>query len=133
MKIGFTAGAFDITHTGHVLMFKECKEQCDYLIVALQTNPGLDRSEKNKPVQTISERYLMLKSIKYIDEIIPYETEAELYELLKALKPDVRIVGADHEGKPFTGDDLPIEVYFNKREHSFSTTNLRRRICENKS
>lgn len=126
--IGFTCGAFDVTHTGHALMFKDCSENCDYLIVGLQSNPTLDRKDKNRPIQTMSERYLMLRSIKYIDEIIPYETEEELVELLRALSPNVRFVGEDHKGQPFTGDDLPIRVHFNKRSHNFSTSNLRRRI-----
>ena|SRR3989344_3955765 len=129
-EIGFTAGAFDLTHAGHYLMFKESKENCDYLIVALQTDPTLDRPEKNKPIQTLEERKIQLQSCKYIDEIIVYETEADLYELLNKLNPDIRFVGTDHKGKPFTGDELPIKIFWNKRDHDYSTSNLRKRIIE---
>ena len=130
MKTGFTCGAFDVTHTGHILMFKECKEICDYLIVGLQTDPSIDRDDKMKPVQSIWERYLMLKGIQYIDEIVPYETEEDLYELLKVIMPDIRIIGADWEGKKFTGHDLDIKNYFNKRQHNLSSTNLKKRVYE---
>ena len=131
-KVGFTCGSFDLCHTGHVLMFKDCKEVCDKLIVGLQVNPNLDREDKNKPIQSLDERYLMLKSIRYVDEVIPYETEKDLYNLLLCLKPDVRIIGADWQGKKFTGDDLPIEIHYNKRSHNYSTTNLRKRIYKAK-
>jgi len=128
MKKGFTCGAMDLLHAGHVLMLKECKEHCDYLIVGLQTDPTLDRPEKQKPVETLEERQIRLEGCKYVDEIVTYNTEAELYKLLQELSPDVRFVGADHKDKPFTGDDLPIHVIFNSREHNFSSTNLKNRI-----
>lgn len=128
MKRGFTCGAFDLCHAGHVLMFKECKQKCDYLIVGLHTNPQTDRPEKNKPIMSLFERYTILNSISYIDKIIVYETEADLLNFLKDLKPDVRFVGADWEGKRFTGDELPIKVIFNSRDHSFSSSELRQRI-----
>src|SRR3989344_3054630 len=124
MKKGFTAGPFDLCHAGHMLVFQECKKVCDYLIVGLQTDPSLDRPEKNKPVMSLEERKIILESIKYVDEVVVYETEQDLYNLLKENKlgSDVRIVGSDWKGKEFTGHDLPIPVYFNSREHSFSTT-----------
>jgi len=128
MKKGITAGAFDLTHAGHALMFKECKEVCDFLIVALQGDPSVDRPLKNKPVQSIEERREMLEAIRWIDEIVEYDTEEDLYRLLKELPIDIRILGADWKGKAFTGHDLPIEVYFNTREHGYSSSELRDRI-----
>src|SRR3989344_1776585 len=125
---GFTCGAMDLLHAGHVLMLKECREQCDHLIVGLQTNPSIDRPDKNKPIETLEERKIRLEGCKYVDEIIIYDTEADLYELLKKIKPDVRFLGIDHKSKPFTGDDLPIKIIFNSRDHNFSSTNLRDRI-----
>ncbi len=132
MKKGFTAGAFDLCHAGHMLVFKECKNVCDYLIVGLQTDPSLDRPEKNKPVMSLEERGIILESVKYIDEIVVYEREADLYNILKENKLgiDIRIVGADWRGKEFTGHDLPIPVHFNARDHDFSTSELRRRVYE---
>lgn len=128
MKRGFTCGSMDLLHAGHVLMLKECREQCDYLIVGLQTDPTIDRPEKNKPVESLEERRIRLEGCKYVDEIIIYETEADLYKLLQELKPDIRFVGVDHKGKPFTGDDLPIRIVWNSREHKFSSSSLRERI-----
>lgn len=133
MKKGFTAGAFDLCHAGHFLMFEEAKSRCDYLIVGLHTDPTLDRPDtKNKPVMSVEERMIILKGIKYIDEVITYDTEADLYNLLKEnkLDIDVRILGVEYKDKPFTGHDLPMEVYFNTRGHSFSTTELRGRVYE---
>lgn len=130
MRKGFTCGAFDLCHAGHMLMFKECKTFCDYLIVGLQTDPTIDRPEKNKPIQSLEERRIQLEAVRYIDEIVIYSTEAELYELLKKneLGIDVRILGEDWKGKPFTGYDLPLETVFNSRTHSYSTSNLRDRV-----
>jgi glycerol-3-phosphate cytidylyltransferase len=132
MKIGFTCGSFDLCHAGHMLMFKECKESCDYLIVYLQTDPSIDRATKNKPVQTLEERQTQLEAIKYIDKIVVYTTEQELYDLLKKNEHgmQVRIIGEDWRGKPFTGHDLPFEVVFNSRTHSYSTSSLRKRVFE---
>jgi len=127
---GFTCGAFDLLHPGHILMLQEISDQCDYLIVGLQSDPSIDRSEKNKPIETIDERLIRLEACKYVDEIIIYNTEADLYKLLKELKPDVRFLGADWQGKHFTGDDLPIKVIFNSRGHGYSSSNLRKRILE---
>ena len=128
-KVGFTCSCFDLLHAGHILMLKDAKEQCDKLIVGLQTDPTLDRPEKNKPIQSFEERKIQLEAVKYIDEIIKYETEEELYQLLKVLMPDVRILGSDYEdGRYFTGDDLNIPIYFHKRNHNYSSTNLRKEI-----
>jgi len=128
MKIGFTCSSFDLLHAGHVLMLKEAREQCDKLIVGLQTDPSIDRKQKNNPIQSLEERYLQLDAIKFVDEIIIYETEEDLYLLLEKLKPDIRILGEDHKGKKFTGYDLPIPQYFNSRDHNWSTSELRKRI-----
>ncbi|MCF7843416.1 adenylyltransferase/cytidyltransferase family protein [Candidatus Gracilibacteria bacterium] len=132
MKKGFTCGAFDLCHAGHMLMFKECKNSCDYLIVGLQTDPSLDRETKNRPIQTIDERLTQLEAVRYIDEIIIYETEQELYDILSKneLGIDIRIIGEDWKGKPFTGHDLSMPVAFNSRTHSYSTSALRRRVAE---
>jgi glycerol-3-phosphate cytidylyltransferase len=132
MKIGFTCGAFDLCHAGHVLMFKECKKYCDYLIVGLHTDPTIDRPEKNKPIQSIEERKIQLEGIKYVDKVITYDTEQDLYTLLKENphKINIRIMGADWKGKPFTGHDISMEVAFNTRDHGYSSSNLRKRIYE---
>ena len=127
---GFTCGALDLLHAGHVLMLKECKAQCDYLIVGLQTDPSIDRPNKHKPVETVEERKIRLQGCKYVDRVITYDTEFDLYNLLTELKPDIRFVGADWKDKHFTGYDLPIKVIFNSRDHNFSSSNLRRRIYD---
>lgn len=127
---GFTAGCFDLLHAGHILMFKEAKEHCDHLTVFLQTDPSIDRPTKNKPIESIEERIIKLHGCKYIDDIKIYTTEKELYNLMQFNKWDLRIIGADHKDKPFTGDDLNIPVYFNSRDHDYSTTNLRKRTYE---
>lgn len=128
MRIGFTCGAFDLLHAGHVAMLEEAKTQCDFLIVGLETDPTHDRPEKHKPVQSIFERYLQLKACKYVDDIIPYDSEADLLNLLRIINIDVRILGKEYKNRQFTGWDLPMEVYFNKREHAYSSTELRKRI-----
>ena len=125
---GFTAGAWDLCHIGHLAMFEEAKAQCDYLIVGLHTNPQIDRPTKNKPIETVYERWFRLKSCKWIDEIIPYDTEADLLNLLRILKPDVRILSEEYKDKDFTGKGLSVPLYFNSRNHDYSTTNLRKRI-----
>lgn len=131
--VGFTCSCFDLFHAGHVLMLREAKEQCDYLIVGLQTDPTLDRPEKNKPVQSITERYIQLQGCKYVDEIVVYATEKDLVDVLTSYPIDVRIIGEEYASKDFTGKDLDIELYFNRRNHGFSTTELRKRIAEAKS
>lgn len=128
MIIGFTCGAFDLLHAGHIVMFKEAQSHCDYLIVGLQTDPSLDRKDKNKPIQSVYERYIQLYAIKYIDEIIPYDTEGSLLDLLQSVPIDIRFLGEDHKESSFTGDNLEIDTHFTSRKHSFSTTNLRRKI-----
>jgi len=131
MIVGFTASAFDLLHAGHILMLTEAKEQCDFLIVGLHTDPTIDRpSTKNKPIQSVFERYVQLKAVRVIDEIIPYDTEADLLSILTSYKIDVRIIGEDYKDKPFTGKELPIPIYYNKRRHNFSTTELRNKISE---
>ena len=127
-KIGFTCGTFDLCHAGHMLMFEEVKNQCDHLIVGLQNDPSIDRPEKNKPVQSLVERYIQLEGCKYVDQIIPYTTEEDLLNILQCYDWDVRIIGEDYYGKRFTGDDLGIETYYNSRRHGFSTSELRKRI-----
>jgi glycerol-3-phosphate cytidylyltransferase len=132
MKIGFVASCFDLFHAGHILMLKEAKTQCDYLIVALQTDPTIDRPDtKNKPVQTLFERFVQIKSCIYVDEIIPYSTEKELLDILKSYPIDVRIIGEEYKESNFTGKELDILIYYNKRRHSFSTTELRKRVIDN--
>lgn len=129
MKIGFTCSCFDLFHAGHVMMLKEAKTQCDYLIVGLQTDPTIDRPHKNKPVQSILERYIQLEACKYVDQIVPYATEKDLQDLLTSYPIDVRIIGEEYKNQRFTGYDLPMAVYFNSRQHSFSSTELRERIA----
>jgi glycerol-3-phosphate cytidylyltransferase len=130
MKIGFTCSTFDLFHAGHVMMLREAKEQCDYLIVGLQTDPTIDRPEKNKPVQGVFERFVQLSACVHVDEVIPYSTEKELRDMLQSFKIDVRILGEEYQGKEFTGHDIPMDFYFNKRRHSFSTSELRQRVID---
>jgi len=130
MKIGFTCSCFDLLHAGHILMLKDAKEQCDKLIVGLQTDPTLDRPEKNKPIQSFEERKIQLEAVKYVDEILKYNTEKELFEILRMLRPDVRILGSDYEGKYFTGTELNIPIYYHKRNHNYSSSNLRQEILK---
>ena len=133
-KIGFTCSCFDLLHAGHILMLEDSKKQCDYLIVCLQTDPTIDRpEEKNKPIQSLEERKIQLEAIKYVDEVIVYETENELYELLYKLMPNVRILGTDYEHKYFTGIEIEgIDIYFHKRDHDYSTSSLREKIINTK-
>jgi len=131
MKIGFTCSTFDLFHAGHMMMLKEAKTQCDYLIVGLQTDPTIDRPDtKNKPIQSLFERFVQLDSCKYVDEIIPYSTEKELTDILLSYPIDVRIIGEEYKDKHFTGREFDVEVYYNARKHSFSTTSLRQRVSE---
>lgn len=134
MKIGITCSSFDLLHAGHILMLEEAKKHCDYLICALQTDPTIDRPTKNKPIQTLPERYIQLKAVKWVNEIIPYSTEDELMEIFLTLPLDVRIIGKDYEGKDFTGKELcslrNIEIVYNSRGHAYSTTELRKRIMK---
>lgn len=132
-RVGFTASTFDLLHAGHIQMLRDAKEVCDYLIVGLQIDPTIDREEKNTPVQTILERYTQLNGVKYVDEIIPYCTEKDLEDILTMYRIDVRILGEEYRVKDFTGKDIchkrEIDLYFNERNHRFSTTDLRKRVC----
>jgi len=132
--IGFTASSFDLLHAGHILMLKDSKSKCDYLIVALQSDPTLDRPEKNFPIQTLEERLIQLQAVKYIDEIILYDTEKDLMNILESTKIDIRFLGDDYIGKDFTGRDYCIDsgikIMYNSRSHGYSSTELRKRIKE---
>ena len=132
-KVGFTAGAFDLCHAGHMLMFEEAKEQCEYLIVGLHSDPAIDRpTAKNRPVMSVEERMIILRGIKYIDEVVTYDTEADLLKILEenTLGIDVRILGAEYKEKEYTGRGLPVAVYYNSRDHGYSTTELRKRVYQ---
>ena len=126
--VGITAGAFDLFHAGHVLMLKDASNQCDHLIVALQTDPSIDRKEKNKPIQSMYERFVQLDGCKYVDSIIPYETEDDLYALIMNNDIDVRIIGSEYRNEDFTARDVGLKIYYNVRNHKWSTSELRERV-----
>ena len=126
--IGFTCSCFDLLHAGHILMLEDAKKQCDYLIVGLQTDPSIDRKEKSKPIQSLEERKIQLQAVKYIDEITIYNSEKELYKLIKKINPDIRVLGTDYINKNFTGKDLDIPIYYHKRDHHYSSSNLKKSI-----
>lgn len=133
MKVGFTCSTFDLLHAGHVLMLYEARLQCDKLLVGLQTDPTIDRPDtKNKPVQSLYERWVQLKGCRFIDDVIPYQTEEELLNILKTQFIDVRFVGEEYQDKDFTGKqwclDNGVEIIYNSRKHNYSTTELRKRI-----
>ena len=132
MKTGITFSTFDLLHAGHVKMLEDAKSQCDYLIVGLQLDPSIDRKQKNAPSQSIIERYIQLKGSKYVDEIVPYVREQDLEDILRSFKIDVRIIGVEYEKKDFTGKayckSKGIEIYYNSRNHRFSSTSLRNQI-----
>jgi glycerol-3-phosphate cytidylyltransferase len=131
MKKGITFGAFDLFHAGHVLMLEEAKTVCDYLIVCIQSDPSLDREEKNKPVQSIIEREIQVSGCRFVDEVIIYDTEQDLLNIIVQVNWDVRIIGEEYKNKDFTGRDLTLEkCHFNKRPHTFSSTELRARISK---
>ena len=136
MNTGITFSSFDLFHSGHVAMLKEARQNCDYLIVGLQTDPTLDRPEKNQPIQSVFERYVQLEGCKYIDEIIPYATEQDLVDILLTYNINVRFVGEEYKTKEFTGKqicvDKGIKIHYNSRQQSFSTSGLRKRISEAK-
>lgn len=133
MKTGITFSAFDLLHAGHIKMLEDAKRQCDYLICGLQTDPSIDRPSKNKPVQTVVERYIQLKACIHVDEIVPYTTEQDLEDILRSFKIDVRIIGEEYAEKDFTGrsycEEKEIELYFNKRDHRFSSSGLRKEVA----
>jgi len=128
-RVGIVASCFDLFHTGHILMLMEAKENCDRLVVALQSDPTIDRPEKNKPVQGLYERYVQVDSCKYVDHVIPYDTEADLYNLLAGFDWDVRFLGTDYYGRTdFTGEILDIPIYYCSRRHNYSSSGLREKI-----
>ena len=132
-KVGITFSTFDMLHAGHIAMLSEAKNHCDYLICGLQTDPTIDRPEtKNHPVQSIVERQIQLAACRYVDEVVVYSTEQDLCDLLLILPIDVRILGVEYEGKDFSGQnecyDRGIEIVFNRRDHSFSSSSLRKRV-----
>lgn len=137
-KIGFTCSSFDLLHAGHYMMLEDSKEKCDILVVGLQTDPTIDETyriatggkNKNAPVQSYEERFTQINGCKYVDIIVKYSTEDDLMELLTSINPDIRMIGADWRGKPYTGHKLDIPIHFNDRSHSYSTSNLRKRVYE---
>ena len=134
MKVGITFSSFDLFHAGHVKMLEDARQQCDYLICGLQTDPTLDRPEKNKPVQSVVERYIQLKGCKFVDEIVPYATEQDLEDILRSFKIDVRVIGDEYASKQFTGrkycEQKGVTLFYNKREHRFSSSSLRKEVQE---
>lgn len=134
MKIGITFSTFDLLHVGHIKMLEDAKRQCDYLICGLQIDPTLDRPEKNKPVQTVVERYIQLKACRFVDEIVPYASEQDLEDILRSFKIDVRILGEEYRDKNFTGrtycEEKGIALYFNQRDHRFSSSSLRKEVAD---
>ena len=132
LKVGITASTFDLLHAGHISMLREAKTKCDHLICALQVDPSLDRPEKNKPVQTLVERYTQLAGVKYVDEIIPYQTEQDLEDILNMYPINIRIIGEEYKNGKFTGRAIcskrGIEIFYNKRDHRFSSSDLRKRV-----
>jgi glycerol-3-phosphate cytidylyltransferase len=135
LKIGITFSTFDLLHAGHIAMLAEAKNHCDYLIVGLQTDPTIDRPGiKNRPVQSVVERQIQLAAVRYVDEIVVYETEQDLLDIILTLPIDVRILGVEYRDKDFTGRSQGltrnIEHIYNRRDHSFSSSNLRKRIAE---
>ena len=129
-KIGFTCGAWDLLHAGHVVMLKQARQNCDYLIVGLQTDPSIDRQEKNQPVQSVYERFVQVSALRDVDEVVPYDTEQSLIDLLESTSIDVRFIGEDYKDKSFTGDYLPIKIFYTNRKHSFSSSGLRERVTQ---
>ena len=132
MNTGITFSSFDLFHSGHVAMLKEARQNCDFLIVGVQTDPTIDRPEKNQPIQSVFERYVQLEGCKYVDQIIPYATEQDLIDVLLTYQICTRFIGEEYRTKEYTGKQLcidnGIEIYYNKRQHSFSTSELRKRI-----
>lgn len=128
--IGFTCSTFDLLHAGHVAMLREAKNSCDWLVVGLLSDPTIDRpNEKNKPIQSLFERWMQLQAISYVDEIIPFESEQDLVDMLLVLMPDVRFCGEEYKDKNHTGKNIEgIKIVYNKRKHSFSSSELRERV-----
>ena len=132
VRIGFTASTFDLFHAGHNVMLMEAKSLCDYLVVGLLVDPTKDRPDtKNKPVQTVFERYVQVASCRHVDEVIPFETEQDLIDMILTIQPDIRIVGEEYKDKDHTGKGL-CDIHYNKRRHSFSSSELRERLRREK-
>lgn len=129
MRIGVIAGNFDVIHPGYIHMFNECKKYCNYLIVLLHEDPTNERPEKLKPILSVRERLLILYSLKQVNLVMTYKTESELYDILDEMHPDVRFLGDDYIGKPFTGDDLDISIHYLNRDHGWSTTKYKQLIA----
>jgi glycerol-3-phosphate cytidylyltransferase len=130
VKIGFTASTFDLFHAGHIVMLQESKSLCDYLIVGLLVDPTKDRPDsKNRPIQSVFERYVQVSSCRWVDEVVPFETEKDLVDMILTINPDIRIVGEEYENQQHTGKGL-CPIHYNKRRHSFSSTDLRKRVTE---
>ena len=134
VKVGIVFSTFDLLHAGHIGMLREAKDNCDYLICGLQTDPNVNRPEKNKPVQTLVERYAQLNAVNFVDEIVPYETESDVLDILELFDLNVRFLGEEYREKEFTGKDIcrkrGIQLHFNKRDHRFSSSGLRKRVVE---
>ena len=130
--LGFTASAFDVLHAGHIAMLEEAASVCDVLVCGLHVDPSKERPEKSAPVQSLSERYIQLSAVKYVDKIIPYETEAELLQVISLVHPSVRVIGEEYKDRDFTGKDLcnhlGIRIHYNKRRHGLSSTLQRSRV-----
>ena len=137
MKVGITFGVFDLLHAGHIMMLEEAKRKCDHLIVGLNTDPSDIDPQKNQPTQSVVERYIQLQGCKYVDEIIPYTTEQDLDDILRAIPIDIRIIGEEYRNIDFTGKqfclDNKIEIYYNKRSHRFSSSSLRKVVASNET
>ncbi len=133
-EVGLVASCFDLLHAGHVMMLREAKTQCDYLIAALQTDPTIDRPKKNKPIQTLVERYVQLSAVKYVDEIVCYATEKDLEDIVQMFPINVRVLGEEYKNKDFTAREIckqrGVRLYFNTRDHRFSSSDLRKRVSE---
>ena len=126
---GVIAGSFDLLHTGHILALAAAKDNCDHLTVLLQTDPTIDRPEKNKPIQSTFERYIQIQAVEYIDWLIPFDTEEDLINMIKMISPDIRFVGEEYKGTKHTGYDIPdVKIFYNRRRHEYSSTQLRTRL-----
>ena len=132
IKTGITFSTFDLLHAGHIAMLAEAKSVCDYLICGLHVDPQVERPNKNQPIQSVVERYIQLSSVQYVNEVIPYNLEKDLHDILLTYPINVRIIGSDYKDTEFSGKDIcltkGIEIYYNKRSHNFSSTELRKRI-----
>lgn len=136
--VGFTCSSFDLLHSGHYLMLEDCKNHCDVLVIGLQDDPTIDEEyrlktggkNKNRPIQDYEERLIQVSGVKHVDYVVKYSTEGELKDLLRLIMPDIRMIGEDWRGKEFTGHELDIPIHFNPRSHTYSTSELRRRVYE---